>query len=49
MKAPRRRNAEPLTEMEQEAEKLGKKLAKKQRKVGVSQAFTPKKNVRKRR
>ena len=49
MKAPRRGNKEPLTEMEEDAEKLGKKLAKKHRKNELSQSFVPKRNVRKKR
>ena len=49
MKAPRRGDKEPLTEMEQDAEKLGKKLAKKQKKLAGSQSFVLKRNVRKKR
>ena len=49
MKAPKHGNKEPLTEMEENAEKLGKKLAKKNRKMEKSQGFVPKRNVRKKR
>ena len=49
MKAPRRGDNEPLTEMEQKAEEIGKRMAKKQRKLDHSQSFVPKRNVRKKR
>jgi hypothetical protein len=49
MRAPKRGDNEPLTEMEQKAEKCGRKLAKKEAKKGNSQSHVPKKNVRKHR
>ena len=49
MKAPKRGHKEPLTEMEENAERVGKKLAKKQKKMEHSQSFVPKRNVRKKR
>jgi len=49
MRAPKRGDNEPLTQMEQDAEKYGRKLAKKEAKKAGSQAYLPKKNVRKHR
>ena len=49
MKAPKRGDKQSLTEMEENAEKLGRKLAKKHKKMEHSQSFVPKRNVRKKR
>lgn len=49
MKAPKRGDKEPLTEMEQKAEDLSRKIANKQRKAERGQNFVPKRNVRKKR